>query len=412
MREKMIISFVTNKINLFSNRIKNNIHELWSLVITGILTLIIATPIHGQNFSVSLNTYTGQSDNLFDSKLIESQSYINGTLSVGYLLSDYVRAYSLIHRSEVLSNPDFSMGNIVAGIQFRNLDIERRQWYGGLSIKSNYYSPEYDYYQSITFTGYGNFKYYFTPQSFVKLGYDFNAQSFSEVQQASNTEHVLYTVFNRSFDTGTGLKLTGRIGAQDFWKPPVYVSRGRYNIVQSSYEELLTNYLAGAELRFSQALHPKLGITLLGKWQYRLNRDTDIFTVLDGLTNPFVDYYRWDGSSLYAKMTTQLPAGITLRLSTGFGIRDYLDVPIYEYDFDENIYVVDENEEYVISSINRKDEQINYQMQFSKNWYLKKFSGLDMIETTLAVGWKNNQSNDPLYDYAGSMVSLGLNITY
>ena len=379
---------------------------------TGILTLIITTPVHGQDITLSLNTYAGQSDNLFDSKLVESQSYLNGSFTVGYQFSEYARVYGTVYRSEILTNSDYSMGNFDMGIQFRNLDMENQQWYGGLSLETNSYSPDYDYYESTSFAGYGNFKYYFNPQTSIQLGYDFNGKSFIEVEQASNTEHVLYTVYNQSFNTGTGLKLTARIGVQDFWKPPEVVSRGRFNVVQSSYDELLTNYLAGTELRISQALHPKLGLTLSGKYQYRLNRDTDIFTVLDGLTNPFIDYYRWDEASLYAKMTTRLPGETTLRLSTGYGLKNYLDVPIYEYDFDEQIYVVDENDEYVINSIDRKDEQINYQLQLSKNWYLKRFSGLDMIGTTLTVGWKENQSNDPLYDYTGSMVSLGINITY
>ena len=365
-----------------------------------------------QDITVSMNTYVGQSDNLFESKLVENQSHMNGSISVGYLLSDDVRAWGTAYRSEVLSNSNYSMGNLEGGIQFRNLEMEHQQWYGGLSFKTNYYSPDYDYYESSSFAGYGNFKYYFNPQASIKLGYDINAKSFIEVEQASNTEHVLYTVYNQSFNTGTGLKLTTRIGAQDFWKPPVVVSRGRFNVVQSSYDELLTNYLAGAELRVSQALRSNLGFMLLGKYQYRLNRDTDIFTVLDGLTNPFIDYYRWDGASLFSKITARLPLKMTIQLSAGYEIKNYLDVPIYEYDFEEEIYVVDENDEYVINSIDREDEQINYQLQLSKNWYLKRFFGLDMIGTTLTVGWKENQSNDPLYDYAGSMVSLGINITY
>ncbi len=374
--------------------------------------LIMLPNLKGQDITVSMNTYAGQTDNLFESNSIESQSYINGALSIGYQLSDYTRINGTIYRSEILTNSDYSMGNFQVGIQFRNLDIKKQQWYGGFSLSTNFYSPVYDYYESSTFSGYGNFKYYYSKQGFVNFGYNLKAKSFVDVPQASNSEHVLYAIINKSFSTGTGLNITGRFGAQDFWAPPVEMSRGRYNVVQSTYEELLSNYLAGAEVRLSQSIHPRIGIMVLGKMQYRLNRYTDIFSILDGLTNPFVDYYRWDGSSLYAKITTMLPGNIIMRFSSSIGVKYYLDVPIYEYDFEENTYVLDENDEYIIQSIDRSDEQVNYQVQLSKDWYLKRISGLDTIGTTLTIGWKENQSDDPLYDYAGSMVNLGVNITY
>ncbi len=365
---------------------------------------------NGQNVSLSVNTHFGQADNLFNSRLLQDQSVFEGSLSIAGQLSDYARVYGTFYRTDVLSSPDYSTRNLELGMQFRNIDQDINQWFAGIIVSSRYYSPTFDYYESSDLKAYVNWKYRYHFQGFIKIGYDLIGRSFSEVQTSSHTRHNVYASLNRSFNTGTSITLGSRLAVQDFWAYPVTSTQGRYRVV-AIYDDLPSNYLTNITAQIGQSLGSHFGLTLRGTWQYRLNRNGTDFNVLDGYTNPFIDEFRWDGYTARAKLTYRARPGMTVSASLYAENRAYVDVPVYAYDFDLNTYI-EVDDHYVILDEHRQDLTTGYRLEINKQWVWSRFPQLEGLVTMLTIEGRASESNDPLYQFSGNAVTIGIGLNY
>lgn len=373
------------------------------------LGVMLVSTITAQEISLSIDTQGGRVDNLFGSRLAGEQYLSDGRVNLAYYLTEDVRLAGTYYRSEVLTDNLYSYDWWQSGVQWRNLDSGRNQWYAGLYLAGSDYSDVYSYYNHTDITGYLEWKFRPHLQRYARLGYDLRARSFLEEPQASNTVHRWYAITQVSFNTGMSIQVGADMSIQDFWSPPVVMARGRGFAGVPLYEELPANLLLAGNLRVSQSLHSRVGLTFQASVQHRLNRDLSGANVLDGLTSPFIDGFRWDGYEVSGKLTLLLPWQLTLVPSVQYRERYYVDVPVYMYDFDTYTYVM-EGEEYVISDLHRTDNYTNVQLQVKRNWHLSFAKALDTFGTSLTMGWSWNRSNDPLFDYAGGIVTLGLHM--
>lgn len=373
------------------------------------LAAFLVSSLAAQKISISIDTQGGRVDNLFGSRLVGDQFLTDGRVNLAYYLADDVRLTGSYYRSEVLTDNMYSYDWWQSGVQWRNLDSDRNQWYAGLYVAGNGYSDAYNYYNHSDLTGYLEWKFRPNLQRYARLGYDLRARSFPEEPQASNTVHRWYAVAQGSFNTGTSIQVGSDMSIQDFWAPPVVMARGNGFVGIPLYEELPANLLLAGNLLVSQSLHPWVGLSLQAGIQRRLNRNLTGANILDGLASPFLGGFRWDGYSVSGKLTFLLPWQLTLVPSLQYRERYYVDVPVYLYDFDTNTYLM-EGEEYVISGLHRVDDYTNVQLEFKRDWPLRFAKAVDTFGTSLTLGWNRNQSNDPLFDYSGGSVTMGLHL--
>jgi len=371
---------------------------------------VIITSTSGQEISVDMNSYVGQIDHIFDSYLGVDQSYLSGSFSLAYQPSLNTRLYGSIQRTEVLTNQDYSTGSMEAGFQYRYLELKNQQLFAGLVFSNAVYTPTYDYYEFSEISAYADWKYFYLPQGSLKMGYNLQSRTYNEMPQGSNTEHSLYVSTNYSFNTGTSFKLHGWYAIQDFQAPPATYTQGRHGVIIPTYEELNTNSLTGLNLRVSQSVNKYMGLVFSGSSQYRINRTPSDFIILDQSTSPFIDRFRWDSNSGSGKINLRLPGSITISGGAYFEQRNYVDVPIFEFDFELGDYV-QVDDEYIIVDYNRSDNYSYYNLQLYRDWKMPFFHGFPLIGTSLTLGYKQNESNDPLYDYAGNTISFGIHIT-
>ncbi|MFH1850754.1 MAG: hypothetical protein ABIA75_00255 [Candidatus Neomarinimicrobiota bacterium] len=371
------------------------------------MIIVLATLLSGQNLTFNVSGNIGRADNIFNSPLAGEQTIFVGEATAAIIPTDDIRLIGTITRSEVLTDADLSTSALDLGLQYRNLDFSKWQLYAGLSLDASFYAPVYADYDSWQVGGYLTGKYFFKQQMVATAGYELENRYYPAVDQASNVVHNFSGTLNRSFKTGTSVNLQAWTAIQDFLPPPIDY-QGRYAATIPEYEELPTNYLSGAGLRLTHSLHPRLGLVIQTAGQYRLNRAETDPTVPDPVVSPFVDIFRWDGWSGSARLNYR--PGVYWQISAGISHeqRAYLELPIYEFDFAAGEYILI-GDEYVISGYDRQDQKTYVDLVISREWNLP---GLPIFGTTMTIEQGKNQSNDPLYDYSGNSLSLGLYLTH
>lgn len=385
--------------------IRNKV-KIKSAVVGYIILFILVPALTAQHTFVDISTGAGQADYLLGSRLVPQASFMSSAGTLSHELSDLTRAYLDISHFHIYPDEDFSSSTAELGLQFRYLEIQDNQLFGGIFMYLNDYRETYAYYNSTGLGAYVMWKHYFKPNLLTSAGYDITSVRFSEVEEASNAEHILYLRYNQSFRSKTSLELKAEMSYQDFWAHSIYVPMGRryYSI---STEEIQTNKLLSPSLRISQSLGQYLGITLRTTAQSLLNNRVDSLQLQDGLNNPFIDRFRWEGSETSLNLSVKPNWENTIQLSYDYSIRDYVTVPVYEFDFSSMDYVLD-NEEKVSLGFDRSDITQSVGLEWKRSMSFFNFNFLSGIDFSLAATYRQSNSNDPLYDFEGMQYQFNL----
>jgi len=168
------------------------------------------------------------------------------------------------------------------------------------------------------------------------------------------------------------------------------------------------NTLWTTELRLSQSLGPKSGLTIWLANQSLLNDEADSLILQDGLENPFIDYFRWEGISASLRLLYRVNSNNNLKIVHSYAEKTFLDVPVYEFDFQTmNYTLIDDN--LVSLGYDREDTRNHLLLQWTRNWTYNQNTWLSGLELVLGLGYTQNQSNDAIYDYESMSYSVGLN---
>ncbi len=365
------------------------------LVLLGLISFITAAP---QPLQFSFNSSVGQTDNILNTYYGNDMTFWNSAFSLAQQPAANTRYYFEFSHREIVAENDYDFTTAETGWQFRWLEIPRNQFFAGAVLSGSLYAPRYEYFDNTVFRAYGDWKVFVKSQRSIGAGYSLNRFYYPNLYQADNWEHSVYGKTNLSFPTRTSVKLEGWWAAQDFLPDP-----------EVNNAELNTNYLAGAELRVSQSLTKLIGAAVTVAGQQRLNRVPDDVPVTDLVTSPFVDRYRRDEASFAGSINILLPAGIKMSTGAYLATSYYLDVPVYEFDFGTETYVLD-GENYIMLDDHRVSRYQYYSINLSRDWFPRQLAQIASLNTSLTIGWKSNRSNDPVYDYSGTNISLGISI--
>ncbi|MCF7823544.1 MAG: hypothetical protein K9N35_05170 [Candidatus Marinimicrobia bacterium] len=372
-----------------------------------ITILIIPLNSKSQDIMFDVSNSFGAGEYLLGSRLVENASYATSAMTISSVLSDNSRAYLDLSHSQIIPQTEYSSSQGEIGLQLRYLEWQDNQLYTGLYAYLNQYADDYSYYNSSGFGLYGKWKHYFSTSRLITAGYDLEMKKFDEIAEASNTQHNFYAIYNHSFRTKTSLNLQSAIAVQDFWPQTSYEGTGRF-YTATVVSDIPNNTLFSSELRLSQSLGPKLGLTLWLGTQTLLNDVADSLSLQDGLDNPFIDNYRWEGPSVSSRAIYRVNSSNSFKISHSYVKKSYLDVPVYLFDFTVMDYTLVEDA-FVTMGFDRIDEKNQVNVQWSKVWDYEYSSWLSGLEVILGLGYTQNMSNDALYDYNSMSYNIGLN---
>jgi len=373
------------------------------LVFVGLFT----TLLQGEELYYSTDHSVGFSDFLLGTRLVEDASYTDHGFAMSSVISDQFRTYVDLSHYQIYPYAEYSSSQGEVGLQARYLEIKDNQFFAGVFGTLRRYHSEYSYYNNSSLGVYFKWKYYFRATQLVTSGIDVNLKRYAELPEASNTEQQIYIKYNHSFKTRTSINVGTTLGQQDFWPQTTLEGQG-VNLSTIEVDPIPSNLLFTSSLRLSQSLGAKLGLTLWLETQKLLNEAGGTLLPQDGLNNPFIDNYRWEGPSTSLRLIYRLNQNNSFTLSHSFVDKAFLDVPVYAFDFEASNYVLFE-EAYVDLGFDRQDKRQS--VQFS--WKFAQLSSMSAwlagTELILNVGRVENSSNDPIYDFGSSNYSLSIN---
>lgn len=383
-------------------------HDSKAFFLPALLILLTAFPVSGAEFYIDLENSAGKADYLLGSRLVPDASYINNAFALNAILSENTRFYASASQMRVFPDSEYSTQKAEIGLYYRYLRLKDNQFYAGIFGYQNSYDEVYSYYESYGVGLHGKWKYFFNPGQLIIAGYDLTTKNFDEVEEASHTEHDMHIAYDHTFPSRTNFKIQTAIAIQEFQPQSTLTNFGRQYVIMDT-EQIETNILNNLEVNFRQSLGSSLVFNVLYGSQQLLNDSEDSLAVLDGMNNPFIDRYRWEGESVSSTALLRLNDRNTLTISHAFNKRSFINVPVYEFDFQAMDYALI-NDEPVSLGYDREDERNSVYLTWKWSRPFAKISWLSSFEMLMSTGYIMNNSNDAIYDYDGMDYSISLNI--
>lgn len=384
------------------NSLKSILSMVW------LFTALISHKAMANELTYTFDNAVGSAEFLLGSKLVPNASFGSSIFTLSSVLSEHTRAYVDLSHTQIYPESKYSSSEGELGLQMRYLNIEDNQIFAGLFAYMNRQHDSYSYYNSSGFGLYLKWKYYFKASQLIIAGYDVNFNRFEEVSEASNTDHEIHFTWNQSFPSKTSLNFRNAFAYQNFWPQTVLEGQGRF-IRTIEVDPIPDKMLVTSELRLSQSLGTRIGLTLWLDYQAMLNDESALLILQDGMNNPFIDRFRWEGPSSSLRLQYNLHKNHSLKLSYSFHEKNFLKVPVYEFDFENNNYVI-VDEAYVSLGMNRSDTKNSIQLYWNVNLDPSHREWVPELGIVFNAGWILNESNDLLYDFESMNYGITFNL--
>lgn len=144
-----------------------------------------------------------------------------------------------------------------------------------------------------------------------------------------------------------------------------------------------------ANALIAQGIGDRLGLRISGVRQWPLSGENPFMYVWEFymVENPFYDRFSWAGHELGAQVTYLLPGDIQAQLGYNYSQKEFPGVEVLD-------------DEGNATGIGREDSRHHWQARVSKDFH--RFSLL------LIYNFINNGSNDPLFEWKGNYLALGI----
>jgi hypothetical protein len=234
----------------------------------------------------------------------------------------------------------------------------------------------------------------------LKGGYTFKSLAFGQVFDFNYIEHMLTASSVLNLAQRTTLVTEADFGLKKYLTPNPTTATGSSTGRQSgrmggSVSTPEASQLIGS-FRIGQGLSATTGLSLSGQYQWSLSKESRYLVLDEGtLTDDelFDDHYGYEGGSLMMKLTQTMPSEAKAVFSASIQDRRYSSRPAYDLIGNQ-----------VASQ--RKDTRIMMTAGVEK-----EFTALS-LKAGLEFNRIINLSNDVLYDYRNSVLSLHLAFVY
>ncbi len=346
-----------------------------------IIVLTLVCMAHGGELPLSaeLKLYGTYVDNIFQTASPESD-YISLTyLDASYDITSgasvfYNTNLNLFSEHPYLHSHTHYLGT---GYEREVSDGKGILYLGGkLGLRQN--TPEYDPYDRREGNTYAGMKYYITDTIMARMGYSLGYESYPNYQLFSFLENQGFLQISKFFQSRTTLQLEANGG------------RREYMNMDSDNGRDFANRVTGS-VKIAQSLSDNTGLQLQYLW-HRASKDIVDGDYLDGdyysIEDFFEDEYNYSGHEYRAVLKYLGPWRTTLKGTINKDNREYNSTSLYDEDAE------------------RKDSDITILLEVEKKFSLSPGSFPDLA-LHIQFLHRDNNSNDPYYEYSANILSLG-----
>ncbi len=384
--------------------------------------LVLALLFSGWLQADTLSLYFNQSatDNLFQSRFPESDYLSN----VGFSLDKNLHSTTLFAQgglAYLYENPDLTFYTQDVGLDHVWVLTEKSGFYASLTGRGTFYRSDYKDFNYLAGNAFAAFKSYLSPTSIFKAEYALTLRDYgsSQFDFLSQSLDISWDKFLQSRTTlkaglswgykyylhpyaeysGVSSSETDDVPGTGFGGGPgPGMGRGRQGGMMyiPGTQPLSPEYATGQGIQtltlstlLAQGLSDAIGIRFTGSRQWPISGKNPFSQVWEfyAVENPFYDRFSWEGYELGVQVTALVPWDVQLKLGFDHSQKNFPGIEVL-------------NTEGLTTGILREDSRELWQARIEKN-----FSRFSLFLTYNLV---NNRSNDPLFDWKGNFLALGV----
>ncbi len=378
-----------------------------------LIILSFSVQIFGQ-INIDFTSFTSYSGNIFHSTSSVDDYIISPQLSLSYT-SEKSYYYYTGYLTNLLENSQYNRRFNKFGYEYFHKFSENFIGYFGSNFSFRKNEELLNYYDYSQLKGYTSFKYYPTEKMLVGFGGSLQNKNFSNEEAWNHTESMIWIQNSLSLPTRTSLRFSGSFLYRNF-QPYSIVDesiysqsgRGKWMAQSMNYEELSSLWQTLLSARVAQSITTKIGGYT--DFSYRYNpSDGNPYELEIQSFSPIDDYFGYGGLNWTTSLKYKFNQNLWSKFDFNLYNKKYTNRPVYLYDFTDNIWVVDVNDEYIISDSNRKDT--GYSLEFSTQYKFEKlFNKPSNLILEFNATYFNNDSNDPYFKYDD--ISIGFQLGF
>jgi hypothetical protein len=385
------------------------------IILTAVLVSLFGF-LHADTLTLYFNH--GATDNLFQNAFAESDHLS----SLGFSLDKDMGRISLFAEgsySYLYENPNLTYFTQDLGLDHVWVLGEKSGLYFSLTGRGTFYRSDYNDFNYGAVNAYGAYKSYLSPTSIFKAEYSLTIRDY-RLSQFDSYSHALDVKLDKYFQSRTTIQAALSWGHKFYFHPypaetdllPADSStpsisgsdmgqgmgRGkRWGLMWSSPtwtspasdqggQGIQTLTLKGL---IAQGIGDRIGIRFSGVRQWSISGLNPFSQVWEFYTveNPFYDRYAWDGHEWGVQLTVLAPWDAQLRLGYAFSHKEFPGIEVLDA-------------EGLSTGLMRSDGRRRWEARLAKD-----FSRFALF---LAIHRLDNSSNDPLFDWQGNFVAVGL----
>jgi hypothetical protein len=377
-----------------------------------ILTAALSASAKGDQLTLGL--FQSSTDNLFQIAYPEKDQVSQLTFS---LAKDFqpVSFFTEGAYSHLYQNPTISYYGQDLGLDFVHPLSEKTGFYAAVKGGGALYRADYQDFNHLSLGFLAAVKSYLSGSSILKAGYTFAYKNYQN-QIFDYTSHLVNLSLDRYFETSTTLKAEANWGFKSFLHPFVavtpepeepeppadshhgYGGRGKGSHQMGWRDGLsksgLVNQGQGIQILsagglLAQGLGSNIGVRVSGLKQWTISGENPFASIDEFymVENPTYDLFSWNGYILSGLLTVEAPWNTQLKLGYTGSLKEFPGIEAMNLD-GETLGIL------------REDKRSQWEARLEKN-----FSTLSLYLNYLYV---NNHSNDPLFEWQGHFLSVGV----
>jgi hypothetical protein len=287
------------------------------------------------------------------------------------------------------------------GVQYEHMIDEEREFLfetgGAYSIRSN--RPDFRIFDFSQLTLSAQTRGHVSDGVLLKGGYAFRSLRLAQADDFNYAEHLLFASAALSVASRTTAIVESDFGLKKYLTPnPTPLSMqtgGRSSGKMGGLTVPQVSQLMGL-LRIGQGLSEATGLSLTGQYLWSLQKESRYLIMDEGVLTDdelFDDHYGYEGGSLMMMLTQTFPAGAKAQCSASIQDRRYGSRPAFDLAGTQ-------------IAAQRRDSRMVFTLALEK-----EFATL-FLHVRTEASHIVNLSNDALYDYRNSLVSIHLAFEY
>ncbi len=378
------------------------------LTVTVILIASLAVASAAENLTLSL--FQTSTDNLFQTSFPEKDQVSSLSFSFDKSFAPFSffteGGYSYLYQNSSVSYYAQDLG-----LDYLHTFSAKTAFYASAKVGGALYRADYSDFNYLNFGAVGAVKSYLTPASIMKLNTTFNYRTY---RYSLFDYYSLLANFSldKYFASRTTLQAEANWGYKHFVHPfapepapldePVDYHRGWRRGSGSGYmswsdgsviseaagpgQGIQISSLSGL---IAQGLGDRVGLRLSGLRQWTLSGQNPFSTVAEFymVENPTYDVFSWNGYALSGQLTVEAPWNTQVKMGYTRSVKEFPGIEAMDL-------------EGVSLGVLRQDTRNQWDIRLEKNF--------PAFSVFLSYSYIDNFSNDPLFEWKGHFIGVGL----